>query len=304
MADSALIRTARALDLIPYLVEHPGMSVPELADKFQTTTQEISETLNILFMCGLPGYTHLELIDLTTEDDIVSIIDPQNLNRARKLSQQEIVSLLLGLENLRTYSHVATKELMNSTHEKLAGLLGQLEVLNQVDVILPEPSAVMKDLEDAIAARNRVVIHYQAIGKDVKTSRSISPRRIYGASGLMYLEALNEDGFLRNFRIDRIVGLVRSPDEYLTEIVQQEVLDVEIEVLIPKSALNFLESIDGLVSSTVLHDDKWHAKLSVSHKTWILRALSAIPGEVQILSPRWMQDDFNDFAGTALQNYL
>lgn len=303
MADPALVRTSRALDLIPYLVEHSGMSIQELAVKFATTSQEISETLDILFMCGLPGYTHLELIDLTTEDDVVSIIDPQNLNRARKLSQQEIVSLLLGLENLRAFSHVATQELVNSTREKLTGLLGKLEVLNRVDVVVPQPSAMLKDLEDAIAAQNRVKIGYAAIGKDNVASRSISPRKIYGASGFMYLEALNEDGYLRNFRVDRISSLEISSEKYLNDVIEESVLDLEIEVLIPKGALNFLESIEGLVKSAEIVGDQRRVVLMVSHKAWILRALSAIPGDVRILSPESMRAEFADFAANALANY-
>ena len=63
MADNAIVRTSRALDLIPYIVEHPGITIEELSDAFGTSESEISQILNIVFMCGLPGYSHLELID-------------------------------------------------------------------------------------------------------------------------------------------------------------------------------------------------------------------------------------------------
>jgi len=102
MADSAVTRTSRALDLIPFIVKHPGVSIAELAQAFSTTEYEISETLEIVFMCGLPGYTPLELIDLSKDDGFVSIIDPQNLNKPRNLQQLEAVSILLGLANLKS----------------------------------------------------------------------------------------------------------------------------------------------------------------------------------------------------------
>ena len=64
MSESALERTARALDLIPYLLEHQGASVAELAARFSVTELQITQDLTMLHMCGLPGYTPLELMDM------------------------------------------------------------------------------------------------------------------------------------------------------------------------------------------------------------------------------------------------
>ena len=64
MAETALTRTARALDLVPFVIENPGISVEELAQEFQVTPTQMLADLSMIFMCGLPGYSTLEMIDL------------------------------------------------------------------------------------------------------------------------------------------------------------------------------------------------------------------------------------------------
>jgi proteasome accessory factor C len=97
MADNAAQRALRTMDLIPYILENPGITTTELAEKFNTTQKQIEKDLQLIFLCGLPGYTPYELIDLTFEDGIVSVIEPQVLNKPRKFSSSEMVVIKLGL---------------------------------------------------------------------------------------------------------------------------------------------------------------------------------------------------------------
>ena len=99
MVNSASNRALRAMDLIPYIVENPGVSTSELAQKFSVTVKQIEEDLSLIFMCGLPGYTPYDLIDLVFEDGIVSVIDPQVLTKPRNFSKAEHVAIVLGFHN-------------------------------------------------------------------------------------------------------------------------------------------------------------------------------------------------------------
>ena len=76
MVDNAANRALRTMDLIPYILENPGVSIIKLAKQFSVTEKQIESDLQLVFMCGLPGYTPYELIDLIFEDGVVSIIDP------------------------------------------------------------------------------------------------------------------------------------------------------------------------------------------------------------------------------------
>ena len=86
MSESALDRTARALDLVPYLLEHQGISIPELAVAFGVSEKQINDDLVLIHMCGLPGYTPLELIDMFYEDGYVTVSDPQSFKKLRRWS--------------------------------------------------------------------------------------------------------------------------------------------------------------------------------------------------------------------------
>ena len=68
-----LERTARLLDLVPYISSHQGISLKELAQTFKVDQGQMTSDLTTLWMCGLPGYTPLELMDLDFESGFVTI---------------------------------------------------------------------------------------------------------------------------------------------------------------------------------------------------------------------------------------
>ena len=67
-----IIHTERLLALVPYISAHQGIAIADLANAFDVTTSQMSADLTTLWMCGLPGYTALELMDLSFE--VVSAI--------------------------------------------------------------------------------------------------------------------------------------------------------------------------------------------------------------------------------------
>ena len=100
MVDNAAIRALRTMDLIPYILENPGESISSLARKFAISEDQIEKDLQLIFMCGLPGYTPYELIDIVFEDGFVSVIDPQVLDKPRRFNKTELIVIALGLQIL------------------------------------------------------------------------------------------------------------------------------------------------------------------------------------------------------------
>ena len=97
-----LERTARLLDLVPYITSHQGISLKELAVVFGVTQAQMTDDLTTLWMCGLPGYTPLELMDLDFESGFVTIHNAETLAKPRSISFDEGAALLLGLDLLRS----------------------------------------------------------------------------------------------------------------------------------------------------------------------------------------------------------
>ena len=98
---SPIAKTARLLDLVPYITTHQGISVKDLAKEFSISTEELLDDLNTLWMCGLPGYTPFELIDLSFESGYVSIRNAEILQKVRLLTKEELVVVAIGLDFLR-----------------------------------------------------------------------------------------------------------------------------------------------------------------------------------------------------------
>jgi len=97
-----LERTARLLDLVPYISSHQGISLKELAKTFKVDQGQMTNDLTTLWMCGLPGYTPLELMDLDFESGFVTIHNAETLAKPRSISFDEGVALVLGLDLLRS----------------------------------------------------------------------------------------------------------------------------------------------------------------------------------------------------------
>jgi len=49
-----LERTARLLDLVPYISSHQGSSLKDLATDFKVDQGQMTSALTTLWMCGLP----------------------------------------------------------------------------------------------------------------------------------------------------------------------------------------------------------------------------------------------------------
>ena len=109
----------RILDLIPFIFTHQGISIRELAEKFNASEKEIYQDLDMLLDCGLPGHTPLEDIDVIFEDGFVYIRNAEQLQNPRTLTQAEIAALIMGLELLDS----GTNQQLADLRHKLANLL-------------------------------------------------------------------------------------------------------------------------------------------------------------------------------------
>jgi len=306
MGASAIEKTAQALDLIPYILEHPGVSIEELADSFESTPSDISEILSIIFMCGLPGYTHLELIDLSTEHGFVSIMDPQNLDKPRRLTKVEVVSILLGLQNLVSQGVSAeVAKIVDSVSKKMTDLLGDIATLEIIEGEQKIPRSEWKDLlEVAITNRKALDIEYLSLSNEKISIRTISPKKLYIRAGNYYVEAYCDSSQeIRHFRLDRMRTVSISPRSISTTDSTNTSRSAVIEALIPKSALYFLETNEEIVMNSEIFADQLRVSLEVTNEQWLFRALASINGSVTITSPESLKAKFADLSRRTLDNY-
>ena len=153
MKETALDRVARALNLIPFIAGNPGLSITQIAERFKSTPAQISKDLTLLHMCGLPGYSHLELLDIKYDDpEFVEVTDAQVLDQPRSLTQIEALTLVLGLQLL---SEIATdpaeKANISNLQNRLSKIIGEdfARSISISDGVVESP--MVKEIREAIS---------------------------------------------------------------------------------------------------------------------------------------------------------
>lgn len=286
MTESAIDRTARALDLVPYLLEHQGISISELAQVFGVSEKQINDDLILIHMCGLPGYTPLELIEMYYEDGYVTVSDPQSLNKPRSMNRSELTSLLVSLDllkALRSDSIAGEIEILQAKLRKSLAFENPFVVVaNAIN------SAVIEKLESAISKGNALEIDYLSGRKDETTQRLILPLEIYQANNNSYLSAwCQTTGGERTFRVDRILKCEISSGDLISYKPDRNrtiegISGIELEV--SRQARQFVEENRAIIQS-IEEGDVYRIKLNAIDTEWLIRTILGFGPGIKVIAP-------------------
>ncbi len=200
-------RLRRILLLLPYAIKHPGVSVDELARKFDVKKKDLLEDLNLVFMCGLPGYGPGDLIDVTLDDDRVFIRMADYFAEPFRLTPAEALALYAGGSAIAEIPGMEEADALKRALQKLRIALGMgSEGPSGIDVQVDAGGAThLERLQEALAAERRVRFDYLAASHGELTEREVDPWGLVAALGHWYVvgwDHLREDE--RMFRVDRI----------------------------------------------------------------------------------------------------
>lgn len=294
-----LERTSRMLDLVPYINTHQGISLVELAGVFEVSTEQMINDLTTLWMCGLPGYTPLELMDLDFESGYVSITNAPTLAKPRSITHEEGVALVLGLDVLRSAISSEREDLI----EAISSLSQRIADLVKLPMALTASSdfshEVTTSIKIAIAQRSGLKIAYHSLYKDEISTRVVLPLEILENQGYLYLHAYCSTAKdFRHFRIDRVQSAETAEVEQpsTTSPENPEKLRFEVRVVRPTRDVveRFAES--NLDAGTVF-------KGSSFSQQWISRSVFASAGSVELLSPVDIRSEIARRAETILNRY-
>jgi proteasome accessory factor C len=216
-ANTAADRLPRLLALVPYLIARPGIPLDEAAADFGVTPKQLRKDLELLWMCGLPGYGPGDLIDLSFEGETITVTYDAGMSRPLRLTAAEATALLVALRALANTPGVVDSDAVRRTLAKIESAVGQAQPAGVVvGLTMRENEATGHTREvvlSALAGRRALRIRYYTASRDEISDRTVDPMRMLLVEGRTYLEAwcrLAED--VRLFRLDRIDQL-----EVLTE---------------------------------------------------------------------------------------
>ncbi|MCX6455282.1 MAG: WYL domain-containing protein [Actinobacteria bacterium] len=285
MSEASTTRTARALDLVPFLLENQGISVEELADEFRITQMQILEDLNLLFVCGLPGYSPLELIDMNFEDGYVTVSDPQVLDRPRKLSKPELTTLLVSLEVMKTMANPDVRQELEGLQVKLRAVL---DLKPTIDVVVNEPAdAKLDEILQAIVRGCAVEINYLSAHSDKESWRTIIPNRVYVEGKHTYIESwcITSQGE-RVFRLDRILAIRKSDQAFSAGVERRDHEPGDDYLLfVSDNARIFIEENSAVIANTEKISNGYEVLVTAIDQDWLVRTIAGFGPEIAVLNP-------------------
>ena len=297
--ESGLARTARLLDLVPYLTTHQGIAISELAKTFNTTVKEITDDLNTLWMCGLPGYTPLELIDLEFESGFVSIRNAETLAAPRALDRAEALSIYMGLDLLSAELGGSSSLLVAEITNLQEQLRSQLISAPQVQIEASLASELRALILRAIRRRGWLEITYHSAANDQVTKRQVAPYELSQSGSHEYLQGYCDNAkAIRNFRADRIVAVSEITDQ-LWPNNQLAANDeaIEYEVKVHAASRQVLEVLPQISANSAT------ATIQGYSAPWISRAILSLAGQVEAIAPTQIRAAVHARAIAALENY-
>lgn len=202
MSERTAARLTRILAMLPWVMANPETaSVDEVCRRFGYTAKELARDLDLVMVCGLPGYFPHDLMYASIAGDDVVVEAADYFSGQRRLTASEGLRLLSAA--LATDAAGAGSPALRSAAAKLSAVLvpdGEGVVVDVTDQ--PEP---VEALQGAVTARRRVRITYRALNRDETTVRELEPWQVFTDIGRWYLDAHDHSaGAYRRFRVDRI----------------------------------------------------------------------------------------------------
>ncbi|WP_083283009.1 YafY family protein [Humibacillus sp. DSM 29435] len=217
MTETATQRLGRLLDMVPWLLRHRGVAVSEAAREFAISEQQVVDDLQLLFVCGTPGYGHAELIDAQWESGHIYLDNAEDIAAPMRLSQDEAVTLIAGLQALgssllnpeiteRTLTKLRTaRAATSSTGAAGVGAAGDPAARIALDLDDGSQHPAMAAVKEALTSRRRIHLRYYVPTRDETTERDVDLMRVVNLDGQWYAEGwCHRAHDVRLFRLDRI----------------------------------------------------------------------------------------------------
>lgn len=311
-------RLPRLLALVPYLMSHPGAQVGEVAAVFGLSDKQLIDDLQLVWMCGLPGHTPGDLIDVSWDGGEIIIDNADTIGRPLRLGIDEASALLVALRML-----AATPELAEVPGDALPRVMAKLEraagegaatVSSQVAVDVDAAPDALPRVREGLTRRRRLSLRYYVQGRDEVTPREVDPMRVVVVDGRAYLEGwCYRAEAMRLFRLDRVLGVdvLDVPADPPAGAEPRDVTDgvfrpsptdelVELEL---SAAGRWVAEYYPCERITELGEGRLRVALRARDEDWILKLALRLGDTGRVVSPPDMAETVRREAERALALY-
>jgi proteasome accessory factor C len=305
-------RLARLLNLVPYLLARPGIELSQAAADLEVTEKQLREDLELLWVCGLPGYGPGDLIDMAFDGDRVTITYDAGIDRPLRLTPDEALALIVALRMLAETPGTANRDAVERALAKIENAAGDLADA-PVAVRIPGNSDRLDTLRGAVERGRALRITYYTATRDETTDRVIDPIRLLTVEGRAYVEAwCRRAEAVRMFRADRIDALVEL-DEPAAPPARVQLHDLSEGVFRPGPELPLATLRVGRGSRWITEyypceevrrdGEEWLVSLRITDLAWARRLVLGLGPDVTVVAPPALVEEVRTAASAALDAY-
>jgi proteasome accessory factor C len=308
----------RLLALVPWLLAHPDTPVADVAREFDVGEQQIRADLNLIWMCGLPGYGPGDLMDVVWHEDRVSLSNAETIAHPLRLTADEALALVAALRALLGVPGLVETAAVETALAKLEAAAGGVavsadDVAVAVDDSVTDP-AVVATIADALAGGRRVHLRYWVPARDEATERDVDPVRMFTSDGKPYFTGwCHLVGDVRTFRLDRALEVTVLPQaaEVPAE-VRQRAFDMGLFTPDADDRLVTLDLDPGARWVADYHpveevaergDGGLVVRLRARDDAWVRRLALGLAGRGRVVDPPELAEDVRLAAAAALAEY-
>ncbi|SEQ33091.1 helix-turn-helix transcriptional regulator [Lentzea albida] len=309
-------RLPRLLALVPYLLNRPAITVKEAAADFGITPKQLRKDLELLWMCGLPGYGPGDLIDLSFEGETITVSFDAGLDRPLRLTAAEAASLLVALRALADTPGVVDTDAVQRALAKIEAAVGKAQPAGMVVGLgafeRGETAEVRAAVQDAVKRERAVRIRYYSQSHDAMSDRVVDPMRLLLVEGRGYLEGWCRSALgVRLFRLDRIDDVQvldepSAPPPHAQPTDTSEGLfhprdDQKIAVLLLEPDAHWVAEYYPVDHAAELSDGRTRVLMRYDDPSWMVRLLLGLGGDVHVEQPAELADEVVRQAREALR---
>lgn len=300
------------LVVVPYLVQHPGSSLPEVAKLFDIPRDQLRRDVDLLFLAGLPPYGPGDLMDVDVdEDDRIWVSMADHFARPLRLTRLEGLAIAVRAQELLGTPGLPHAPALESALAKLQASLGD-PLVEGIERAGGGAAPVHLDaVRDAAQRRRRLRIAYVAASTAERTERRVDPEEVFSSLGHWYVAAWDvEVDDERLFRVDRIVGVEETEESFAPRglagagraLYSSTEADVAVRLRLRPAArwvaeyyvsTDLVEGEDGSVEVT----------LPARRLDWIALLLLRLGPDVQVLEPPELGERARELARRTLDRY-
>ncbi|MBW0117308.1 helix-turn-helix transcriptional regulator [Pseudonocardia abyssalis] len=289
-------RLPRLLSLVPYLLARPGVYVSEVAADFGVTERQLRRDLELLWMCGLPGYGPGDLVDLSFAGDTVTVTEDAGMRRPLRLTTAEATALLVALRTLGEQPGVVDTGSVRRATAKIERAVGDAGLSGVAVDLSREEETTSAAVRHALEGGRALRIVYYTAGRDAVSQRVVDPMRLLIVEGRGYLEAWcrRAEG-VRLFRLDRVedVTVLDEPAEPPPDAEPSDVSggafrarpDHPAAVLLLEPDALWVSEYYPVEEAEEVDGGRLRVVLRYADPAWLVRLVLGLGGGARVLDP-------------------